>query len=389
MNRNIKLATLIFSLDVAWFWLGIWVPYYLLFTNYAGIGIIETIVVASAFLLEIPTGAFSDLVGKKKTLLLVFAAYTLGDIVLASAQEFWHILISVILLGSGVSLLSGTKDAFIYDTLLTLKQENTFETVLSRIQKYGLILMAAASAIGGWMYTISPSLPYWAMAVVHGLCLLLTLFLIEPPIDTDKFSIPTYLRQMRHGVSQLFSGSHDHRWLFQLLVIGALVKFLYEGLDPAIGLALGLPESYLGYLYALVPLVSAAGAHLYEKHSTKKTRNFWWHLITATMIITPILSPFIGITLGVALILGRNFFYPILETVTSNSINRFVASKYRATTLSAFNMLVSLPYVLGAALFGRAIDIFGALPATIWLTIIFFASYLLTHLIKPSRQKTK
>ncbi|MCD8485138.1 hypothetical protein LRY60_06175 [Candidatus Woesebacteria bacterium] len=58
MQRNIFLTRIIFSLNTAWFWLGIWVPYYLLFTNYAGIGIIETTVVVSAFLMELPTGAF-------------------------------------------------------------------------------------------------------------------------------------------------------------------------------------------------------------------------------------------------------------------------------------------------------------------------------------------
>lgn len=42
MERNIQIAYLLAFLKNTWFWLGVWVFFYLSYTNYAGIGIIET-----------------------------------------------------------------------------------------------------------------------------------------------------------------------------------------------------------------------------------------------------------------------------------------------------------------------------------------------------------
>ncbi len=378
MQRNIILLKVIFSLNVAWFWLGIWVPYYLLFTDYAGVGVIETVVVVTIFLLELPTGAFADMLGKKRTLLLVFLFNCLGNIVMASADHFSQILLAIILLGIGTSFFSGTSDAMIYDSLLALKREKQYERVLSVIQTYGLITMAVASAIGGWMYLISPSLPFWGVAVVHGICGVLTFWLVEPPLDSVRFSLNSYVAQMLRGVGQLFAVRNELKWLLKLLIIGAFAKYLIEGLDPAIGLAFGLSEVELGYVYALVPLISAAGAYFYGK-SKGKDRGIWWNLIVFTLIIGPLLSPVIGLFMGVGVLLLRNVFYPILETMTSNTVNRLVDSKYRATTLSAFNMLVSTPYVLGAAIIGSMIDTYGAL----WVVSVLSCFFLLLYVVAP------
>ena len=72
MTRNIYLAYFLAAMKHSWFFLGIWVFYYLQFTDYAGIGLLETIMIGTTTLGEIPTGAVADLFGKKKTLVLSF-----------------------------------------------------------------------------------------------------------------------------------------------------------------------------------------------------------------------------------------------------------------------------------------------------------------------------
>lgn len=65
IHKNIAIAYLLTFCKNSWFWLGIWVFYYLQFTNYAGIGIIETVLIITMTLTEIPTGAIADLFGKQ------------------------------------------------------------------------------------------------------------------------------------------------------------------------------------------------------------------------------------------------------------------------------------------------------------------------------------
>lgn len=108
MQRNLKLSLIAFSLTSAYFWFGIWILYYLKFTNYAGIGIIEAAAMLAAVTLEIPTGAFADLIGKKKTLLLSFLFTFAGGVIAALAQNFNYLLISTLVGATGGALRSGT-----------------------------------------------------------------------------------------------------------------------------------------------------------------------------------------------------------------------------------------------------------------------------------------
>lgn len=379
MSKNIALAKFIFSLHFAWFWLGIWIPYYLLFTNYAGIGIIETLVVASAFLLELPTGALADLIGKKKTLFIAFVCFTIGDVIMAQASNFFHLLLSVTILGIGTSFYSGTRDAFLYDSLKSTKKEDVYSSVLASIQKWGLVIMASASLIGGWLYTINPSLPFWLVAGAHGICGLLVLLLTEPTIDSEKFNLKTYVKHIKIGTYQLFAKQNNINWILKIFIVGALTKYLIEGMDPALAIEYGLNELQLGYIYAAIPLISAAGAHMYEKYVDKKSQSFWWKAILFAIFVPSLFAPFLGLTFGIMFLLFRNIFYPILEIIGSATVNTNVESKYRATALSAYNMIQSMPYVLGAALAGYIIDKTSVGYVVSALGIVFAIMYITIH----------
>lgn len=375
MHRNIWLSRIIFPLSSAWFWLGIWIPYYLLFTDYGGIGLIETVVILVTFSLEVPTGALTDLIGKKRTLQLAFLLVVVGNCIMAGATQYWHLLVSVVVLGVGSSFFSGTTDAFVYDSLLSEHVEQTFESIMASIQKILLIVMAAASALGGWLYTVNPTLPYWGVAVANTLCLLLSFWLVEPQIDSVTFSWKNYLQQTKSGFRELFAQKNDLQFVWKLLIIGAFVMFIYEFLDPALALQFGLTDVQLGYLYAIIPLVSAAGAYWYEKSNSKHSPKFWWRLLVIVIVGTSIITPLLGMMLGVASLLARNIFYPIVNTISSATVNRLVESKYRTTTLSTFNMIRALPYVLLVAVVGLMITQSNAAIVVLGLGLVAVVAY--------------
>lgn len=375
MQRNIFLSKIIFPLSSAWFWLGIWIPYYLLFTDYGGIGLIETVMILVAFSLEIPTGALTDLIGKKRTLQIALLLVVIGNCTMAGATEYWHLIFSVILLGTGSSFFSGTTDAFLYDSLLSDQAEKSFATTMASIQKIVLIVMALACAIGGWLYTINPSYPYWGVAIANSISLIISFWLIEPPIDSVKFSIRNYIKQTKSGFKALFAPKNDLQFIWKLLVVGAFMAFVYEFLDPTIALNFGLNEVQLAYLYAVIPLVSAAGAYWYEKSNTKYSERFWWSTVVIVILGSALISPLLGMVAGVASLLARNVYYPIFNTIASHTINRVVASKYRTTTLSTFNMVRSLPYVLLVAFVGVLITKSDAATVVMWLALLTVLAY--------------
>jgi MFS family permease len=85
VKNNITIAYVLTFAKNTWFWLGIWIFYYLRFTNYAGIGLIETVLIVTTTLTEIPTGAVADLLGKKKTLVIAFLLEAVGAYMMAFA----------------------------------------------------------------------------------------------------------------------------------------------------------------------------------------------------------------------------------------------------------------------------------------------------------------
>jgi MFS family permease len=380
MKLNIKLLLIIIPLYSSWFFLGIWLPYYLLFTNYAGISLIEAGTIIASFLFEIPTGAFSDLFGKKKTLQIAYLFATIGQVMMGISQNVLMLIISNILISLGAALLSGTSDALIYDSLKEMKEEDRFDKILSSIQKYGLIIMAICSFIGGFVYIISPGLPFILSGLGLFLGFLLTFFLKEPSVDTAKFSFKNYLIQNKQGFKQLFKHKKYLDNIFTLLILSSLTCIFIEILDPSLALNFGYSEVALGFLYAIIPLVSAAGAHFYPRLKIIMGTNQILFLIIVSFFMTILISPILGIIGFTSFLLYRNIFYPVIDIISSETINSSVDSKYRATTLSTFTMLKKLPYVLVAFFIGSFMDQYTAKNVSIVVVLIFLLIYLLSKI---------
>jgi MFS family permease len=122
LENNIRIIYLLAALRNPWFWLGIWVFYYLRFTNYTGIGVIETILFFTVFIMEIPTGAVADLFGKKRTLIFGFFLQGVCNLLMAYTPNVYGLMLAVFLGGVGMTCISGTLDALLFDSLKNKKR---------------------------------------------------------------------------------------------------------------------------------------------------------------------------------------------------------------------------------------------------------------------------
>ena len=107
----------------------------------------------SAF--EIPTGVFSDFLGRKLTIVLGQAA-SVGSIALyAFGHDFAMLAAGAVMEGLAFSLFSGNNDAFLYDTLKSERIEAQFAEWQGRVSamfQLALAVSAAVAAVGlGWL----------------------------------------------------------------------------------------------------------------------------------------------------------------------------------------------------------------------------------------------
>ena len=145
--------------------------------------------------MEIPTGAISDLIGKRKSLILGYAFMGLGNIVMSFSNSLGMLVLSVFILGPGYGLVSGSKEALVYDSLKQVKKQSKYESVLADINKYQLASLALASLLGGYLYTLSPTLPFLITVISMFGASIVAFMFKEPLVDTEKFSLSNFINQ--------------------------------------------------------------------------------------------------------------------------------------------------------------------------------------------------
>ena len=79
--------------------------------------IVGTVLEATVFLFEIPTGVVADVYSRKLSLLIGFALIGAGFIILGAFPLFWTILLSQMVWGAGYTFTSGARQAWLSDEL--------------------------------------------------------------------------------------------------------------------------------------------------------------------------------------------------------------------------------------------------------------------------------
>ncbi|MCL5090980.1 MAG: MFS transporter, partial [Patescibacteria group bacterium] len=370
-------------------WLGIWVFYYLRFTNYAGIGLIETVMILTITVFEIPTGAIADLLGKKITLTLSFLLETIGGLGMAFSPNITILTVSVFMAALGGTLYSGTLEALVYDSLKENKLENNYDKVISNLSSIQLFTPAGLGIIGGFMYAISPSLPFLANGLFYAMGFFLTFLLIEPKIDSIKFSFKNFIIQSKQGLNQLFSKSEFRKQAFILLFIGFIVVITEEMIDSFLGVEFGFNEKQMGILFSLIYIISALASQLTPWVKKHFGINFSIILVGLVIAVSLIVSPVLGlITGGISLII-RSSFKSMYYNFSSLAINQTTESRFRATTISTFNMIKNIPYVLTAYFIGSISDNLSAKVMVFFLGIALVIGLIIYLLSFPKKMLFK
>ncbi len=306
----------------------------------------------SVLILEIPSGYLADVIGRKKTLILGAFFLPVGIAVYAFTGSFTTFILAEFIVAVGNSMRSGCDSAFIYDTLIQLKEESEYKKFEGRSMFYTRMGTGFSSVAGGLFALLSLHLPFYINIGTSLFMLPLAISLIEPKREKLEASNPLtdILRICRFCLSH---GQLRRLMLFAALlmstnIIGVWAYFLYYR-------SLGISIGYFGIIFAAFQLSSAFGsrnAHSLEKSFGKKQAYLILMLIAPTFLL---LGLFTTILL-IPLIFLNAFLWGVALPVILDDINRLIKSEVRATVISVAHMVGSLSYVILAPLFGRLVD---------------------------------
>jgi len=142
--------------------------------------IIQSIASILFVLLEVPSGYFADVFGRKKALMLTGIFATVAMFIFAISTNFYHFLFATILWATAGVFISGADKAFIYDTLKDLKRESDYKKIWGNIIFYYSIGVSFASIIGGLLGKLNFRYTFYAMIPFILLLIPLSLSLKEP-----------------------------------------------------------------------------------------------------------------------------------------------------------------------------------------------------------------
>ncbi len=373
---NVSIAYILSFLWRSWFWLGIWIFYYLKFTDYAGIGFLEAVMITTATIGEIPTGAIADILGKKIAVIIAFASAAVGNLMMALAPSYAVLLLSIVMMTLGGCFYSGSLEALVYDGLKQEGKEGIFDRVVSRMNSMQNLGMAISGAVGGYLYTIHNSLPFVMVAVFYVVGALVSLWLVEPKIDTEKYSWQAFVSQNRAGFAQLFNKDEVKKVVIALLIPSAFMVATENVLSDATAVELGLNSVQLGIYASILFMVGVIFSENTERIMKLFSSKILYLLLTSLYLTTLVFMPAVGLILGIALLFLRYAAQTVYDNFTSVRLNSVIESRYRATTLSTYSLIRNIPYVIFATGIGMMMNLLTAKTFSLYFGVLLTAALL-------------
>lgn len=181
VHRNIKILTWFNFLTDFRLYAPIAIIYFAKVTGSYALGTsIFSIVAISSAVLEVPTGVFSDYIGRKNTVILGSIA-SVGCVVLyAIGGSYWMLVFGALMEGLSRSFYSGNNEALLHDTLSDIGRRYEYHTYYGKTSSMFQVAGAASAVVGGFIATWSFALLMWLSVMPQVAGLFLSFGIIEP-----------------------------------------------------------------------------------------------------------------------------------------------------------------------------------------------------------------
>lgn len=384
---NIKWFYVLSALNNVWFIEGNWFFFWLRFMDPGQLGILDASVFAYGLVAEIPSGAIADLLGKRKSLITAMLMNGVGTMFMAFAQGFWHLAIGFIIAQTGWALYSGAAEALAYDSLVDVKEEKSYDEVISASSAINRIVATVTILLGGLLYSWNFRATHLAWSLACFLAVFIAWKLTEPKMDTEKFSFTNYLNQLVDGTKALFNKKLKFFIFVILALLGGDFMFNWGLVKPAAGEMFGFMAESQAILFAFFTAISAVLVSFMPQIRKIFSDKKGLFLLTAIMgfgfLFSSLPLGYAGIFPMLMISLAGGFAYPWISVV----VNREIESKHRATALSAVALLTKIPYVMLAVIAGKMIEQ-QQLPRFMFIVGIFIMmsvvlSFTLKRIINP------
>lgn len=353
--------------------------------------LVGTVLEASCFLFEIPTGIVADVYSRKLSITIGLVIIGIGFLLEGSVPVYITILISQVLWGVGYTFLSGADEAWIADEI----GEDNLEKVYLRRAQIGQIFSLLGIVISTAVGTFIINIP---ILIGGFLFIALAMFLIKYMPETGFQPAPKDERDSWRKMSETFKSGllsiRKSSILITMLFITLLYGLFSEGIDrlwnahfidnikfpTMINLS---SVVWFGVINAMAMILSIIAVEIIKRRMNKTGRleKLWLLVgINAMLVLMIIAFGFAG-----NFVAGFMTYITLYILRTSNGplyrawLNQNIKSKVRATVLSTYGQIDAFGQIVGGPIIGY-IALKGSISAAIIIAGIILSPVILLFL---------
>lgn len=354
IHKNIRLLSLFKFFSGFKFYSAVGIIYFVHVTGSYALGLlVYSIASISSSLFEVPTGIFSDRIGRKKTIVYGAGIKVLAIICYAIGHSFFILAIGSVFGGLADALFSGNNEALLFDSVQESKETGDYAEHAGNISSMSQFAPAIAGVFGGFLAEWSFAYLMWISVLPQLICFFISLLMVEPVVHYSKIS-GNIFKNLHEAVVK-FKNNYKLRTLSLASIIEYGVGETMYSFTPAffgslwplwsLGIAKGLSNVLGGIGYRIAGKVM-------KKFSAAKTM-FFGEVFSSVLNFVAVIFP----SIFSPLICAFTAIPWAINDVARDSLMQLEFSDEQRATMGSLNSLCGNVFFAGFAfLFGLLAD---------------------------------
>lgn len=326
-----------------------------------------------SLIIEIPTGIFADLFGKKKSIIISKFGIFLSYIVFGFATNFWFFVLAQILFELGNAFRSGTETAYTFDYIEQNRKNNPSYTEVKGKQKfYARVGESIATAAGGFLaMKLGYNWVFFVAAIPAFLNFLVALTWEPIKEQIEKITVNSSFLHAKDSIFDLIKKKDVLIITLNITIFTSVIAAINKFIQPYME-NVGIDVAYFGVIYSVSLIIIALSvrySYVFEKWfgGTRKTMNVLSFLAFLPLLVLGF--KFVSIA-GVLLFFVVIIIENIRSPIANNEFHKHVDSKRRSTLGSLLSLSKSLGKIIILPIAGYLADGFSLYTAVLVLGIV-------------------
>lgn len=315
----------------------------------------------SLFVFEVPTGVVADSYGRKISVFIGLIISGIAPILISFTDNYVIILLCYVLIGLGITFISGAEDALIVDNLKFHNRDDLIKEYYIKMSSFMGLGTVIAFLLGAYivnLFGIKPLWIIWGGGYLLSACILL---LIKEygfkPATTHK----TYLQSILHPVKASVNLIQTNHAFLNYLIGSTLVTIMVAQHDlwNILLTSNGLSHSQISIIAAMTSFVIIFIPWFSKKVQSVKLALTITTTIRVVLLIVSLLIDNNTVMFGAILFIILGSLSSFESPITSTYIQKQISSENRATIGSVLSMIYSLTGAFAGLAIGLLSDAIG------------------------------